>query len=134
MAEEVNKSAELPDYAVQNRKLWTKANKRYTAEHARESWTQKDITWGTWDATEAEVQILPDVKGLDVIELGCGTAYFGAWLKKRGARRLVGVDVTPAQLVSAQELNREFRLGMEFIEANAENVPLPAASFDLAGS
>ncbi len=134
MAEEVNKSAELPDYAVQNRKLWTKANKRYTAEHARESWTQKDITWGTWDATEAEVQILPDVKGLDVIELGCGTAYFGAWLKKRGARRLVGVDVTPAQLVSAQELNREFRLGMEFIEANAENVPLPAASFDLAVS
>ena len=25
---------------------------------------------------------LPDVTGKDVVELGCGTAYFGAWLKK----------------------------------------------------
>jgi ubiquinone/menaquinone biosynthesis C-methylase UbiE len=74
------------------------------------------------------------VRGLDVIELGCGTAYFGAWLKKRGARRVVGVDITPAQLATARELDAEFRLGLELIEANAEDVPLPDASFDLAFS
>jgi ubiquinone/menaquinone biosynthesis C-methylase UbiE len=33
---------------------------------------------------------------VEVIELGCGTAYFGAWLKKHGAARVVGVDITPA--------------------------------------
>jgi SAM-dependent methyltransferase len=80
------------------------------------------------------VQALPDVHGLDVIELGCGTAYFAAWIKKRGARRVVGVDITPAQLATARELNAEFRLGLELIEANAENVPLPDASLDLAFS
>jgi predicted RNA methylase len=39
---------------------------------------------------------------VEVIELGCGTAYFGAWLKKHGAARVVGVDITPAQLQTAQ--------------------------------
>ena len=45
--------------------------------------------------------MLPDVAGKDVIELGCGTAYFSAWLARRGARP-VGVDITPAQLETAR--------------------------------
>ena len=36
---------------------------------------------------ESELGVLGDVSGKDVIELGCGTAYFGAWLARRGARR-----------------------------------------------
>ena len=122
----------LPEYAVRNKTLWTRANKRFTAGLARRSWSQEEITWGTWDAPEATLGVLPDVRGLDVIELGCGTAYFGAWLKRSGARRVVGVDVTPAQLSTARQLNREFKLGLEFIEANAETVPLPDGTFDLA--
>jgi ubiquinone/menaquinone biosynthesis C-methylase UbiE len=134
MPEESTNPAGLPDYAVLNRAHWTAANAHYTAEHARESWAQDHVHWGVWHVPEAEVQALPDVRGLDVIELGCGTAYFGAWLKKLGARRVVGVDITPAQLATANELNEEFGLGLEFIEANAEEVPLPNASFDLAFS
>lgn len=122
----------LPEYAVRNKALWTRANKRFLAGLARRSWSQEEITWGTWDVPEESLHVLPDVRGLDVIELGCGTGYFGAWLKQRGARRVVGVDVTPAQLSTAQALDREFKLGIEFIEANAETVPLPDASFDVA--
>ncbi len=122
----------LPDYAVRNRATWTAANAQYTAGSARSSWAQERIAWGVWKGPEDEIKVLPDVHGLDVIELGCGTAYVGAWLKKRGARRVVGVDVTPAQLATAREMNAEFGLALEFIEANAENVPLPDASFDFA--
>jgi len=125
---------ELPDYAVRNRAVWTISNANYTAEKARDSWAQDHISWGVWRVPEDEVQVLPEVRGLDVIELGCGTAYFGAWFKKRGARRVVGVDITPAQLATAREMDAEFGLGLEFIEANAEDVPLPDASFDLAFS
>lgn len=129
---EMAREAVTPDYTIQNRTLWTRANERYTAAHARESWMQDEIVWGTWDAPESSQRVLPDVRGLDVIELGCGTAYFAAWLKRRGARRVVGVDVTPAQLATARELDREFKVGLELIEANAEAVPLPSGSFDLA--
>jgi SAM-dependent methyltransferase len=126
-------NAELPDYAILNRAHWTQSNANFTAASARESWAAEP-RWGVWQVPEAEVQVLPDVRDLEVIELGCGTAFWGAWLKKRGARRVVGVDVTPAQLATAREMDAEFGLGLEFIEANAENVPLPDASFDFAFS
>jgi SAM-dependent methyltransferase len=122
---------ELPDYALVNRAAWAKANAEYTDRRARDAWAQEEITWGMWHRPEREVRALPDLKGKDVIELGCGTAYFGAWLKRAGARRVVGVDVTPAQLETARRLDDEFGLGLELIEANAEDVPLPDAAFDL---
>jgi SAM-dependent methyltransferase len=123
-----------PDYVAINREGWTRANAEYTDARAHASWSQKEITWGMWSVPESEVGMLPDVAGKDVIELGCGTAYFGAWLKRAGASRVVGVDVTPAQLDTARRMDAEFRLGLELIEANAEDVPLPNASFDLAFS
>jgi SAM-dependent methyltransferase len=122
------------DYVALNREGWTRSNAEYTDKSADDSWAQEEVTWGQWSAPESEVQILPDVTGKDVIELGCGTAYFGAWLKRAGARRVVGVDVTPAQLETARRLDAEFGLGLELIEANAEDVPLPDESFDLAFS
>lgn len=125
---------DLPDYAIRNRVVWTAANAKYTAARAHESWAKDDVSWGVFGIPEAELHVLPDLHGLDVIELGCGTAYFGAWLKKRGANRVVGVDVTPAQLATAREMDAEFALGLELIEANAEAVPLPDESFDLAFS
>ena len=88
----------LPDYALRNRASWTAANAQYTAGNARASWALQRINWGVWKVPEDEIQVLPDVRGLDVIELGCGTAYWGAWLKRLGARKVVGVDITPAQL------------------------------------
>jgi SAM-dependent methyltransferase len=134
MPEEEATPPSLPDYAIRNRAHWTDANTRYTAGNAAESWEQNDLSWGVWRVPEAEVRAFPDVRGLDVIELGCGTAYFGARIKKLGAHRVVGVDITPAQLATAHQLNNEFGLGLELIEANAEEVPLPDSSFDLAFS
>jgi len=124
--------AKTPDYVKLNRDVWTKSNARYTDGHAEEAWAQPEVAWGVWQNRESDVKALPDVRGKDVIELGCGTAYVGAWLKRLGARRVVGIDITPAQLVTAQRLNRKTGLGLELIEGNAENVPLCDASFDIA--
>ncbi|MBM2821913.1 MAG: Class SAM-dependent methyltransferase [Thermoleophilia bacterium] len=121
------------DYATRNRDLWTQTNDEYTGEHAARAWARDEITWGIFGIPERELAVLGDVAGLDVIELGCGTAYFSAWLAKRGARP-VGVDVTPAQLETARRCQREFGLDFPLIEANAEEVSLPDASFDLAVS
>ncbi len=125
---------ELPRHVRINREAWTASNAAYTDAQAHNQWAQTQITWGVWSVSEAEVQALPDVHGKDVIELGCGTGYVGAWLKRAGARRVVGVDVTPAQLATARRCDAEFALGLEFIEANAEAVPLEAEQFDLAVS
>src|SRR5258706_12082948 len=94
--------SELPRHVLVNREAWTAGNAAYTDSRARKAWAQEEITWGIWGAPESQLRLLPEVAGRDVIELGCGTAYFGAWLKRRGARRVVGIDVTPAQLASAR--------------------------------
>jgi len=124
----------LPEYAIRNRDVWTVSNANYTAASASDSWAQEEITWGRWHTPESQIKVLPKLRGLEVIELGCGTAYFGAWLKKHGAKRVLGVDITPAQLDTAHEMNEKFGLGLEFLKANAEAVPLPDASFDMAFS
>jgi len=120
-----------PDYVAVNRDVWTAANASYTGKQAREAWAQEEINWGVFQVPESDVGVLPDVAGKDVVELGCGTAYFSAWLARRGARP-VGVDITPAQLETARACQDEFALEFPLVEASAEDVPLPDASFDLA--
>jgi SAM-dependent methyltransferase len=123
--------AKLSDDARRNREDWTKANAEYTDRRASHAWSREEITWGVFGIPEASLGTLGDVAGLDVVELGCGTAYVSAWLARRGARP-VGVDVTPAQLATARRCQQEFGLEFPLIESSAEDVPLPDASFDLA--
>ena len=124
-------SSEYPDYVSRNIEIWTRSNAEHTGPRAREAWAKDEIDWGVFAVPESRLLVLDDVADLDVVELGCGTAYFSAWLAKRGARP-VGVDPTPAQLATARELQLEFGLEFPLVEAAAEEVPLPDASFDLA--
>ena len=124
-------SPDLPDSVARNIADWTKSNAAYTDARAPEAWASEEITWGVFGVPEAELGAIGDVAGLDVVELGCGTAYFSAWLAKRGARP-VGVDPTPAQLATARRMQTETGIEFPLVEAAAEAVPLPDASFDLA--
>jgi SAM-dependent methyltransferase len=122
------------DYVAVNRDVWTESNARYTDARASAAWLEPEITWGVWHVPEAQVRALPaSLAGLDVVELGCGTAYVSAWLARRGARP-VGVDPTPAQLATARRCQDETGLKFPLVEAAAEQVPLPDAAFDLAVS
>jgi SAM-dependent methyltransferase len=116
--------------AARNRDVWTKANADYTDDEARRKWAADEISWGVWGVPESELRILGDVSGLDVVELGCGTAYFSAWLAKRGARS-VGVDVTPAQLDTARRCMLETGIEFPLVEVDAASTGLPSASADL---
>lgn len=79
-----------------NKDLWTRINAEYTDEQALRSWAAEDISWGVFNVPEAELDVLGDVAGLDVVDLGCGTAYLSAWLARRGPgpvrpRRFAGI-------------------------------------------
>ena len=113
-----------------NRAYWAGQAPDY-AETARRDWAEPEPSWGIWKIPEAEVGALPDVDGLDTIELGCGTAYFSAWLARRGARP-VGIDQSPEQLATARAMQAEHGLEFPLVEGDAEAVPLPDASFDFA--
>jgi SAM-dependent methyltransferase len=124
---------EISDDARRNRENWTQANADFTDEQARHKWAATEISWGVFGVPEAPLGTLGEVRDLDVVELGCGTAYVSAWLARRGARP-VGVDVTPAQLETARRCQRQFGIDFPLIEASAEDVPLASSSFDMAVS
>jgi SAM-dependent methyltransferase len=126
-------SPDLPDSVARNVAAWTKSNAAYTDAKAPEAWASNEITWGVFGVPDSVLGVMGDVAGLDVVELGCGTAYFSAWLAKRGARP-IGVDPTPAQLATARRMQTETGIEFPLVEAAAEAVPLPDASFDLAVS
>ena len=51
------------------------------------------------------------------IELGCGTAYFSAWLARRGRARRRASTSRPAQLETARRMQRETGLEFPLVEA-----------------
>jgi len=122
----------LPEHVHRNRLAWDRLAPEY-AEAGRRAWVEDEPSWGIWGIPERELQLLPPVAGRDVIELGCGTGYISAWLARRGAR-VVGIDNSARQLDTARALQREHGLDFPLIHGNAEAVPRPDASFDLAVS
>jgi SAM-dependent methyltransferase len=120
-----------PDYVLKNRAQWDHWATEYE-KTGRLNWAAAEPSWGIWGVPEKELEVLPaELEGRDAIELGCGTAYVSAWLAKRGAR-VVGIDSSEAQLATARSLQAEHGIEFELIHGNAEEVPKPDASFDLA--
>jgi len=122
----------LPEHVRRNQASWQAEAVNYV-EPARRAWASDAPHWGIWELPESEVGAAPAVRGLDVIELGCGTAYWSAWFARAGGRP-VGIDITPAQLETARRMQAEHGLEFPLLQASAEAVPLPDASFDVAFS
>jgi SAM-dependent methyltransferase len=122
----------LSEHAERNREFWN-ADAPNWVESGRKAWASPAPWWGMWEIPEEEVRILPDVSGLDVLDLGCGTGYWCAWFKRWGASP-VGLDLSEGQLETARELQGEHGLDFPLVHASAEDPPLEDASFDLVFS
>lgn len=111
---------------------WTRINEEYGDADAARTWHAEAITWGMFGVPDDAIgSPLGEVAGLDVLDLGCGTGYFSAWLARRGARP-VALDPTPAQLATVRRLQAETGLEFPLVEGVGESLPFPDASFDLA--
>jgi SAM-dependent methyltransferase len=124
-------ATELPEHVLRNRAAWDVYAAEYVASGER-NWAQDEPSWGIFDVPESKVGLLPEsMDGLDVVELGCGTAYVSSWLARRGARP-VGIDNSEVQLATARRLQKEHGLDFPLHHGNAEQTPFEDSSFDLA--
>jgi ubiquinone/menaquinone biosynthesis C-methylase UbiE len=129
--EKNSKNETLPEHVRENRTYWDGMAADWISAGER-SWKQDLPTWGIWALPESQLNLLPaTMAGMRAIELGCGTGYVSAWMKRRGAD-VVGIDNSLAQLKTAERLKAEHGLQIELMHGNAEKVPLPDASFDFA--
>jgi ubiquinone/menaquinone biosynthesis C-methylase UbiE len=123
-------SAPLTEHALKNRSLWETQSDEYQSQHADVLSGQLAMAWGLWRIPEAQLHILGEVAGRDILELGCGAARWSIALAQQGARP-VGLDFSPRQLAHARRLMDEAGVNFPLILASAEAVPLPDASFDI---
>jgi SAM-dependent methyltransferase len=124
---------QLPEHVQHNREYWDGMAADWVAPGER-AWRDNELTWGIFQIPQSQAPMVPDdVTGLDVIELGCGTGYVSSWLARRGARP-VGIDNSAGQLATARRLQQEHGVEFPLLHGNAEAVPYPDESFDLAVS
>ena len=82
-----------------------------------------------WPALRAR---LPDLRGLDILDLGCGFGWFCRWARQQGADDVVGIDVSEKMLARARATTED--PAITYSRADLERLQLPAASFDLVYS
>lgn len=121
--------SDLTDHARRNRAYWDRESDAYQERH-REFIGQPEPRWGIWQLPEAELNVLGDVSGKDVLELGCGAAQWSILLARRGAR-MTALDNSERQLEHAREAMAAAGVEFPLVHASAEEVPLPDASFDV---
>jgi toxoflavin synthase len=61
------------------------------------------------------LNLIGDVKGKTVLDLACGEGRFTREIKKRGARHVVGVDISEAMIGLARTIERKNPVGAEYI-------------------
>lgn len=116
-----------------NRGLWEIVNADHTDDDADRRWRDPQIRWGLFEIPESELGVLGDLASVDVVELGCGTAFLSAGLARAGARP-VAVDLSRHQLATARRSQAEHGVSFPLVEADGARVPLRSDSFDLVVS
>ena len=83
----------------------------------------------------ALLRAVGNVKGLKVLDVGCGQGWFSRQLARRGAR-VIGIDWSSGMLRYAQDHEKQRRSRIKYIQCDASQVDtrFPPKSFDLATS
>jgi ubiquinone/menaquinone biosynthesis C-methylase UbiE len=82
-----------------------------------------------WPALRA---LLPDLRGLNVLDLGCGFGWFCRWARQNGAAHVLGIDVSERMLTRSRATTQDPTI--TYTRADLEHLELSAASFGLVYS
>lgn len=82
-----------------------------------------------WPALRA---LLPPMKGLRVVDLGCGFGWFCRWAREAGAASVLGIDVSKKMLARARAETADD--AVRYVRSDLEDLGLREGAFDLAYS
>ena len=121
---------QLPDYVLRNRTAWDRWAPDWV-EPGERNWSDAEPSWGIWGIPESERRHAGR-RGRPRRHRARLRHGLRLGLAARLGARPVGIDNSPKQLETARRLQREHGLEFPLLLGNAESVPYPDASFDLA--
>lgn len=125
----VRRAAGAAESARASRSWWDGQAPGYYREHGG-FLGDADFLWGPEGLRERTAHLLGEVRGKDVLEIGCGGAQCSRWLATQGARP-VATDLSAGQLSTALRLNGETGVAVPLAQADAQRLPFADESFDL---
>ena len=111
------------------RQHWDGTADSYQEEHG-EFLGDARFVWCPEGVDEADAHLLGDVRGLRVLEVGCGAAQCGRWLVGQGAL-VVAFDISSSQLAHAAAISSTTGVPVPLVQADAEAFPFRDAAFDV---
>jgi SAM-dependent methyltransferase len=115
----------VTNYLRHNREFWDADSADYQAAHG-DYLTRHPLAWGGFRRPESELDVLGDVRGKEMLELGCGGGQWSIALEAIGARP-VGLDLSREQLRHA----RRSSASVPLLVSDAERLPFANDSFDV---
>jgi tRNA (mo5U34)-methyltransferase len=97
-------------------------------------WTAPDHPLGDYPAIKwnrFSAAIPTDLSGKSVLDIGCNGGFYSIEMKRRGARRVVGIDHDPDYLAQARFAADVLRLDIEFHQLSVYDVALIGERFDV---
>ena len=65
--------------------------------------------------TYSYLKIIGDLTGKKVLDLGCGDGLYTRKFKEKGAKKVIGIDISSAMIQLAQEAENKDPLGIEYL-------------------
>jgi SAM-dependent methyltransferase len=78
------------------------------------------------------VRILPKMQMLNIVDLGCGYGWFCRYARQKGAKHVLGLDISERMLNKAKEMTSDSAI--IYRQENLEQIKLPEDTYDLAYS
>jgi SAM-dependent methyltransferase len=115
----------VTSHVLHNRAFWDADADAYQAAHG-DALARAPLAWGAYRIPESDLQVLGDLTGRRVLELGCGAAQWSIALAADGLD-IVGLDVSFGQLRHARAADATLPL----VQASGEQLPFTDAAFDV---
>jgi ubiquinone/menaquinone biosynthesis C-methylase UbiE len=112
-----------------NRESWNKLSAHYQSNNRI---SLSNVHYGPFGPGEKELKMFGDVKGLDVLELGCGGGQNAIVIAAGNAKSVTGMDQSEEQVKFARKLAQQNNVEVRFIIGNIEDLSVfDDNSFDL---
>lgn len=101
----------------ETREWWEDSSKRYQEDCK----IPVDIHYGPGAPNEKELKLIGNIKGKNILEIGCGGAQCGIAMAKQGAK-VIGIDISKEQLNFARDLAEKNNVKINFYQGDIENL------------
>ncbi|HUO03636.1 MAG TPA: class I SAM-dependent methyltransferase [Candidatus Binataceae bacterium] len=110
--------------------MTTDYNHGHVAEQYRKA---KEQPWRSRIETYSLMKLIGDLKGKKVLDAACGEGHFTRILRRAGAAKAAGFDVSARMIDLAREQEAKDRLGIEYTVEDARSI-VPQQDFDLVAA